>query len=82
MAADDGCDPVSAVTGSCEEGERVSQNPQHHSPEEPATPDVTEILDEQEVDDTLDDTFPASDPPSWTLGVDEARRPDGDSGNQ
>ena len=30
----------------------------------------TDPLDEQE----LDETFPASDPPSWTLGVEEDRR--------
>ncbi len=35
---------------------------------------VNEFLDEQEMDETLDDTFPASDPPSWTFGVDETRR--------
>ena len=35
---------------------------------------VNEFLDEQELDETLDDTFPASDPPSWTFGVDETRR--------
>lgn len=33
-----------------------------------------EFLDEQEMDDALDDTFPASDPPSWTLGVEDERR--------
>jgi hypothetical protein len=35
---------------------------------------VSDVLDEAEMDDTLDDTFPASDAPSWTLGVDESRR--------
>jgi hypothetical protein len=34
----------------------------------------TDVVDEQELDDTLDDTFPASDPPAWTLGVEEDRR--------
>lgn len=43
--------------------------------DERSTPrDVSEILDEQEMDDALDDTFPASDPPSWTLGVEDERR--------
>lgn len=27
-------------------------------------------MSEAEIDDTLEDTFPASDPPSWTLGSD------------
>jgi hypothetical protein len=40
---------------------------------------VSEFLDEQEMDDTLDDTFPASDAPSWTLGVDADRKEEPDS---
>lgn len=36
--------------------------------------DVGDVLDEKEMDDTLDDTFPASDPPSWTFGVDDATK--------
>lgn len=27
---------------------------------------LTKIENEEEIDDTLDDSFPASDPPSWT----------------
>lgn len=45
-------------------------------PDRPGGPprDVGDVLDEAEMDDALDDTFPASDPPSWTLGVDDSRR--------
>ncbi|MFO7303177.1 MAG: hypothetical protein DIU54_012250 [Acidobacteriota bacterium] len=35
--------------------------------------DLTDVLDELEMDDTLDDTFPASDSPSWTSGVEPER---------
>jgi hypothetical protein len=35
------------------------------------TPDKgAEQMSEDEIDKTLADTFPASDPPSWTLGTD------------
>jgi len=32
-------------------------------------------MSESEIDDTLDDSFPASDPPSWTLGTDHGEDP-------
>jgi hypothetical protein len=35
-------------------------------------PSSDEML-ETEIDDTLAETFPASDPPSWTLGTDHRK---------
>ncbi len=32
-------------------------------------------MNEQEIDDNLAGTFPASDPPSWTLGTDHQKEP-------
>lgn len=40
----------------------------------PETPErIGEGMTEGEIDRTLAETFPASDPPSWTLGTDHGR---------
>ena len=41
-------------------------------------PGISEIS-EDEIDDNLMGTFPASDPPSWTLGVERDKPPASDS---
>lgn len=33
------------------------------------------VMSEAEIDKNLQDTFPASDPPSWTLGTDHREEP-------
>lgn len=40
--------------------------------DEPASPGE---MSEAEIDQTLADTFPASDPPSWTLGTNHVHTP-------
>jgi hypothetical protein len=39
------------------------------------TPGNAENMSEAEIDRNLQDTFPASDPPSWTLGTDHHSEP-------
>lgn len=39
-------------------------------------------MSEAEIDDTLTDSFPASDPPSWTLGSDHANSKEEQQGGE
>jgi hypothetical protein len=32
---------------------------------------TVDVMTEEQIDQTLKDTFPASDPPPWTLGTDQ-----------
>jgi hypothetical protein len=36
--------------------------------------EVIGVMTEAEIDDNLTDSFPASDPPSWTLGIDHNKK--------
>jgi hypothetical protein len=46
-------------------------------PEQSAARSGAREISEAEIDQNLIGTFPASDPPSWTLGVERTKKPDG-----
>lgn len=46
--------------------EKITMNETENLSEQP--------MSEEEIDETLDDSFPASDPPSWSLGTDHGKK--------
>jgi hypothetical protein len=42
------------------------------------SPERADEMNETEIDETLADSFPASDPPSWTLGTNHGDEPSRD----
>ena len=62
----------------CEIGHSVTDAYDKDQLERAAAPSMTSKISEDEIDRNLIGTFPASDPPSWTLGVERERHPAGD----
>ena len=52
----------------------MSERSESPEPSDTTVDDRDEVINEEEMDEALDQTFPASDPPPWTLGVAENRR--------
>ena len=63
----------------CEIGHPVTDAHDKDQLERAAAPSITKEISEDEIDRNLMGTFPASDPPSWTLGVDRDKRPASES---
>jgi hypothetical protein len=55
-----------------EEHDRLQQDPAHAARRE---------MSEDEIDSNLEDSFPASDPPSWTLGTNHKKAPESNPSN-